>query len=773
MAYDAADHETVLFGGMTPNDTGLNDTWVFKNGTWAEVNATVAPPARELATMTYDARDGYILLFGGWQPNGPVFNDTWSFRAGHWTDLTSSLRTLSPSTRWGAEMVYDAADRYVVLFGGFPDHRGYGTDDQTWAYANRSWTDLTPSLNVSPPSRMFQGMAFDNASHTVVMFAGSECIPSMCDAYGGFPLDDTWSYSGGNWTNLTPARSPTVQSAPQMTYDVAGGYILLESGQGTTWTFANGTWTELNLSITPGVRLEAGFTFDASLNAPVLVDGANASYDASNLAVTGFRGVYNDSWVFVGPSSTVPLAARLTAPSAVDANSTASFSVQVSGGSGAYVTAFHGLPPPCNDSGTATVVCRPAVVGSYNVSVTARDSSGNSTAVAALVSILPGPHISVASSPAAIDPGQSVTFRVTEGGGEAPYAVDYTGLPSGCAPAAPEFSCTVGTPGIYSVEARLTDSLGIEASSAPATFTVAAPLAVVNLSALPLAGLPRSVLFTLEATGGLAPYTYAFAFGDGTSVTVSVPSAVHDYLATGAYPASATVTDSSGETRSASVRVTIPAPPALLTAAISIATVYPSEGRPLVIAATVAGSDAPVSYAWSGLPLGCASANSSSLTCTPLEAGRFDVRLVASAASESASALVQLSLASPLGVNLSSAVVEGCGEPAVWLLDASVTGGYGPMALVWTFSDGVTVRSNLTSVSHVLGPTATSTVNVSVVDASGATASGSATTLAPTPASCPPAPSPSPFTSLAALFLATTILAAGAAVTLVVLRRRK
>ncbi len=55
----------------------------------------------------------------------------------------------------------------------------------------------------------------------------------------------------------------------------------------------------------------------------------------------------------------------------------------------------------------------------------------------------------------------------------------------------------------------------------------------------------NNINFTAKVSGGTSPYAYAWDFGDGTTTTVSTPTAFHTYLLQGNYTVTVTVTDSS------------------------------------------------------------------------------------------------------------------------------------------------------------------------------------------------------------------------------------
>ncbi len=88
-----------------------------------------------------------------------------------------------------------------------------------------------------------------------------------------------------------------------------------------------------------------------------------------------------------------------------------------------------------------------------------------------------------------------------------------------------------------------------------------APSATVNVT--PTQGnAPLPVTFTATVTGGVAPFTYAWTFGD--SATANTNPATHIYAAAGTYTWHLTVTDSRGTAASASGTVTAFAPPVIL-----------------------------------------------------------------------------------------------------------------------------------------------------------------------------------------------------------------
>jgi PKD repeat protein len=126
----------------------------------------------------------------------------------------------------------------------------------------------------------------------------------------------------------------------------------------------------------------------------------------------------------------------------------------------------------------------------------------------------------------------------------------------------------------------------------------ATPLSA-TASATPTTGnAPLSVSFTGSATGGKAPYSYSWNFGDGSTSTAQNPS--HTYNAACTCTATLTVTDSSSpvKTATSSVTITVSAVGNPLSATASAS---PSSGQvPLNVAFTGTGTGGtpPYRYSW-------------------------------------------------------------------------------------------------------------------------------------------------------------------------------
>src|SRR3954454_13043508 len=126
MVYDPASTHLILYGGATPTDSGtktsydLSDTWDWVGDHWVERATAHNAGARSGHAMVYDSNRSRIVVFGGrrmdLEKNLPtVLNDTWIFQNGDWSQLNTPN---APSARSVPGAAYDPIRDRIVLFGG-------------------------------------------------------------------------------------------------------------------------------------------------------------------------------------------------------------------------------------------------------------------------------------------------------------------------------------------------------------------------------------------------------------------------------------------------------------------------------------------------------------------------------------------------------------------------------------------------------------------------------------------------------------------------------
>ncbi|MBN1322112.1 MAG: TIR domain-containing protein [Thermoleophilia bacterium] len=81
MAYDAASHRALIFGGCNRDGSRFfNDTWAYDpvDNTWTELKPSGPLPRACIASMAYDTATDRLIMFGGGGPDQDL-NDTWAF----------------------------------------------------------------------------------------------------------------------------------------------------------------------------------------------------------------------------------------------------------------------------------------------------------------------------------------------------------------------------------------------------------------------------------------------------------------------------------------------------------------------------------------------------------------------------------------------------------------------------------------------------------------------------------------------------------------------
>ncbi|MDE3198037.1 MAG: putative Ig domain-containing protein, partial [Acidobacteriota bacterium] len=241
-------------------------------------------------------------------------------------------------------------------------------------------------------------------------------------------------------------------------------------------------------------------------------------------------------------------------------------SVGVTGGLPPYSVSVSGLPPGLTAGSSGTIQGTVTTAGTYNVSVSATDSTGVSVSKTLQLTFTPPPPLSV---PAQTLPAGQISTNYSEAlgasGGAPPYAFS---LSSGSLPAGLILRPTgviAGIPmavGTFSFGIRATDVTGASAVG-PVTLTIApAPILITSgptssvsggtpMVSSSLANAVANFEFppqTISATGGIPPYTFSVTDGtlppglnlDPSGMLSGTPTSSGNYTFT------VTATDSSG-----------------------------------------------------------------------------------------------------------------------------------------------------------------------------------------------------------------------------------
>ncbi len=234
----------------------------------------------------------------------------------------------------------------------------------------------------------------------------------------------------------------------------------------------------------------------------------------------------------------------------------------------------------------------------------------------------------IAISPFRLDAGLALNLSTTASGGAPPYTFHWSGLPIGCSSVnRSAFSCRPSTPGNFSVIVNATDSSGGSSTSGPATVvvhrdprmgTVATTRAVLSVGG--------TVVLTAAVYGGDGPGGWVWSGLPSGCATANSSRISCKPTASGSFSVHVVYSDLAGASTAGGVAVqVVPGP----TVASFTASPSPNTtlSTPLTLTVNVVGGAPPLTYAYAGLPTGCSSANTSTLSCTPGAVGYYTVRV--------------------------------------------------------------------------------------------------------------------------------------------------
>ncbi len=270
MAYDAGREVTVVYGGVTSAaGVFLNDAiWEWDGTSWSRLALLGSRPTPQRNAMTYDRARQRLVLFG---------QKTWEREDGQWLDVGLGP-TEEPAPREYPVLVHAGALGGALMFGG-----GSGSDcitgdcrNDLWLWDGAAWIPFMDTAHALPESRDRLVMAYHVESSQTVMFGGS---------FGGFFLNDTWTWAGAGWADETsPGPSPRFRSS--MAY--GGGRVLLFGGldplvqpntRGDLWSWEPGSgWTDLTPGgASPAPRSAPAVAYDSSRDRLVLYGGTGCT----------------------------------------------------------------------------------------------------------------------------------------------------------------------------------------------------------------------------------------------------------------------------------------------------------------------------------------------------------------------------------------------------------------------------------------------------------------------------------------------------------------
>lgn len=260
----------IMFGGQKESAGSIVDTdetWEFNGTNWNLLSPATSPPARGFHSMAWDGTRA--VMYGGRKLTGPPFSmdDTWEFDGTDWTDLSPANTPKDTDTgpveliAYPWAMVWDDANSRFVLTK-YTDNQSGGfliaTPNETWAFTAGNWTQLSPSTDGPYPvfARQFYGVAMVVHDGIIITQGGRISTNAV--------TDHTSEFDGSAWADLSPATTPGDKRADsQLVYDgsrslLFGGNLEGISGNpdpvNDNWLWNGTNWEFFNPTDKPGAR---------------------------------------------------------------------------------------------------------------------------------------------------------------------------------------------------------------------------------------------------------------------------------------------------------------------------------------------------------------------------------------------------------------------------------------------------------------------------------------------------------------------------------------
>jgi hypothetical protein len=217
---------------------------------------------------------------------------TWAYHAGDWTNITA-ITGSQPPAREFSQMAWDPSSQAVVVFSGIS--RAYHPLNDTWEFKNGVWSNVTLNSTriIAPAPVTSAGFTADPAVGAGLLFGGTNA--------SGYPTNSTDAFESGSWMRINPEVSPTARSGPALAFDTSlGGIVLFGGSYGPEGPGSDDTWL---YSGGVGTAAPSWSALDPA-QSPIGLTGTAMAYDSVSQELLLFGGIgptgfSNQTWALV------------------------------------------------------------------------------------------------------------------------------------------------------------------------------------------------------------------------------------------------------------------------------------------------------------------------------------------------------------------------------------------------------------------------------------------------------------------------------------------
>ena len=334
------------------------------------------------------------------------------------------------------------------------------------------------------------------------------------------------------------------------------------------------------------------------------------------------------------------------------------------------------------------------------------------------------PPIQVSTPPPSLlsaDVGQLVSLTCNATGGVPPFTYSWT-FGDGFTANAQNVSHIFNSPGTMSVQCSVIDRSQTGSQNATSIMVLSDPSISLQTANPTSIDIGQTVTFTVQATGGSGGYTYQWMGLPTGCSSSNIPIISCKSTTTGTFPVTANITDSNGFSITSST-LSVSVSPALSLTSFTGSPDKLDIGQTITFAASASGGSGRVSFVYYGLPTGCDTANSTSLSCTPTATGTYHAILAVSDSNGftvSSSRITITVNADPMATVVASPSSSDLGQTLIVTL--TVHGGTGPFSYSYPMLPPSCTTSDSPSFSCTPSTVGDYTIKAIITDETGQTA---------------------------------------------------